>query len=422
MSDALKVVVIGAGIVGAFAAWELVQSGHDVIVLDVDQPGGKQAASYGNGAWIMESSLLPVSVPGLWRQVPGYLMDPLGPFAIRRSHLFALTPWLTRFLLAGSSVGKVERTASFRHALTHGALQRYRSVAKANGLVSLLKHDGHLFLYSDREAFEADGLAWRLRRHYGIEWRELEDEALRAFEPGLGAHHRFGVYVRAGANLTDPGAFVTGLVEGAVRQGAVLQRARATGFRLEGNRLRAVKTESGEICSNRAVLTAGIDARDLTMQCGDRVPLETERGYHVVVPEAAGGPRHPIMLMDGKMVFTRTRAGLRVAGQVELAGREAAPDWRRADILVKHLQRAFPEFSRQFEEGVVDRWMGHRPSTPDGIPCIGPSRLSPDVIYGFGHGHSGITMAPATGRLIADLCGGRHSLIDSKPYWAERFR
>lgn len=422
MGDARKVVVIGAGIIGAFAAWELLEDGHDIVILDAEEPGGRQGASYGNGAWIMESSLLPVSVPGLWRQVPGYLMDPLGPFAIRWSHLPALTPWLARFLLAGSSVGKIERTAGFRHALTQGALQRYEAVAEANGLASFFRHDGHLFLYPDRATYEADGLAWGLRRRYGIEWQDLEGEALHAFEPGLGAHHRFGVYIRAGANLSDPGAFVAGLVEGAARRGAVLQRGRATGFRFEGNRLRAVNTDQGDIDCGRAILTAGINARDLALQCGDRVPLEAERGYHVVVPDIEGGPRHPVMMMDGKMVFTRTQAGLRIAGQVELASLGAEPDWRRADILLKHLERAFPAMADRLEEGVIDRWMGNRPSTPDGIPCIGPSRLSPDIIYGFGHGHSGITMAPMTGRLIADLCGGGHPAIDPNPYEAERFR
>ncbi|MEC9246741.1 MAG: FAD-binding oxidoreductase, partial [Pseudomonadota bacterium] len=264
--------------------------------------------------------------------------------------------------------------------------------------------------------------AWGLRQRYGIEWQELEGQALHAFEPGLGAHHRFGVYIRAGANLSDPGAFVAGLIEGAARRGAVQQRARATGFRFEGNRLRAVKTDHGDIDCGRAVLTAGINARDLALQCGDQVPLEAERGYHVVVPDIEGGPRYPVMMMDGKMIFTRTQAGLRIAGQVELASLGAAPDWRRADILLKHLERAFPAMSDRLEEGVIDRWMGNRPSTPDGIPSIGPSRLSPDIIYGFGHGHSGITMAPTTGRLIADLSGGGHPVIDPKPYGAERFR
>ncbi|QPC44568.1 FAD-binding oxidoreductase [Kaustia mangrovi] len=422
MGEPLRVVVIGAGIVGAFAARALVRDGQSVTIVDPGPPGGRQATSYGNGAWILESSLLPVSVPGLWRQVPGYLADPLGPFAIRWSHLWRAAPWLLRFVAAGSTVAKVEKTAAARYALTQGALGHYREEAAACGLCDLLRTDGLLSIYRDRADFEADALAWTLRARYGFSWQELEGGELHEFEPGLSADYGFGAHLASDANLTDPGAFVAGLVEGACRDGARLETVRATGFRFEGDRLRAVETEGGgEIVCDRALVTAGIHSRMLARQAGDRVPLETERGYHVVVPDPVHVPRHPIMPMDGKMAITMTRAGLRVAGQVELAGMEAEPDWRRADILAGYLPRVFPAFAGRMDGARIDRWMGHRPSTPDGLPCIGPSRRSPDVVYSFGHGHSGLAMGPISGRLAAELSAGRPPVVDPEPYGAQRF-
>lgn len=422
MGKPSRVVVVGAGMIGAFAARELVRDGHHVTILDTGDPGGRQAASYGNGAWIMASSLLPVSVPGLWREVPGYLADPLGPFSIRWSYLAHLAPWLWRFVRSGSTLEKIGATARLRYALTHTSLARYQTAAQEAGLSGLLRADGHLFIYPDRAAFEADALTWRTRSRFGFEWDEFEGDALREFEPGLGTDYGFGAYIPSGANLTDPGAFVAGLVDHACSEGARFRKCRATGFRFAGNRLQAVETNQGEIACDKAVIAAGIRARDLARQSGDRIPLETERGYHVVVPDPAYVPRRPIMPMDGKMAITVTARGLRVAGQVELAGYDAEPDWRRADVLQRHLARVFPSVAASLDAARIDRWMGHRPSTPDGIPCIGPSRRSPDVVYAFGHGHSGITMAPVSGRLAADLCGDRTPTVDPEPYGAGRFR
>jgi D-amino-acid dehydrogenase len=413
--------VIGAGIIGAFAAVEALRDGHQVTIIESGQPGGEQAASYGNGALITEGSLLPISMPGLWRKVPGYLFDPLGPFAIRWSYLPMLLPWLVRFVWAGSTVSKVKAVARARRALIASARARYRAVAAEAGLTGFLVDQGLLFVYPSRAEFEAEALDWQLRRACGLTWDELYSTQLRQFEPGLGPTYRFGVHLHDVGNLTDPVAFVAGLVQHAQRQGATVVQSHAKGFRMANNKLVAIVTDDGEVACGKALICAGIHSGRLAREAGDRVPLETERGYHIVLTDPDYVLRCPIMPSDGKMALTMTTAGLRIAGQVELGGTKAAPDLRRADILLDYLARVVPDISRQPDESRLKRWMGHRPSTPDGLPCLSPSTRSPDVLYGFGHGHSGISMALISARLLVDIVSGTAPLIDPGPYSVGRF-
>lgn len=416
---ALHVAVIGAGIVGASAALELVRDGCRVTILDPGEPGGPQGASYGNGAWLSPASVVPMSMPGLWRKVPGFVLDPTGPLTIRWRDLPRLAPWLARFVLAGCSVARVERTARVLAALLADAPARHAALAAEIGRPELIRREGLLYAYPDRAAFEAEALAWRLRRDNGVRWLELGPDELFQREPSLARRYAFGVLVEAGAHCVDPGSYVAALVAHAVSRGAVLKRARATGFGFRDGRLEAVLTDAGPLACDRAVLAAGIRAKALARLAGDRIPLESERGYHVVVPSSGAAPRTPIMPSDGKMANTPTAHGLRIAGQVELADVDAAPDWRRAAILLGHANAAYPDL--RASEGASQRWMGHRPSTPDGLPVIGRSRTSPDVVYAFGHGHVGLAAGPITGRAAADLAEGAAPSLDLRPYSPSRF-
>jgi D-amino-acid dehydrogenase len=360
-------------------------------------------------------------MPGLWRRVPGMLADPLGPLAIRPSYLPRLTPWLSRFLRAGSTVARVEAIARALRPLVADAPERHRSLAEQVGVAELIERRGLLYVFPNRADFEAEVLAWRLRRDNGVQWLELDADELRQQEPELDRRYRFGVLVEAGGNCTDPGAYVAALAAHAVSLGAARVQAAATGFRMVSDRLAAVTTAAGEVACDAAVVAAGARSRVLARAAGDRVSLETERGYHAVISLPGFDLRHPVMPSDGKMAVTMTRGGLRIAGQVELAGLDAAPDWRRAAILRDFARRAFPSLPRDLPADRVKMWMGHRPSTPDGLPVIGIASGCADVFYAFGHGHVGLAAGPITGRLVADLIGGLPPVIDPAPYSPRRF-
>lgn len=417
----MRIVVIGAGIVGASCALELLRDGHEVTVIEPAEAGGPQAASYGQGCWISPASVVPMSMPGLWRQVPGYLLNSKGPLVIRWRYILKLMPWLIRFLRAGSTVSKVEATASALALLLGDAPQRHQALAAEIGRPDLVCREGLLYVYADRKALEVDALGWKLRRMTGVSWRELDRAELAEREPRLAERYGLGLLVEDGAHCIDPGSYVARIMRVAIDRGAALLRARATGFVFEKGRLIAVKTDVSQISCDRVVIAAGIWSKTLARMCGDAIPLESERGYHgeIIAPEV--GPVHPVMPADGRMANTPTARGLRLSGQVELATIDAPPDWSRVDVLMAHAKGTYPGLAGSPSQK-MERWMGHRPSTPDGLPVIGPSSRFPDVIYAFGHGHVGFASGPVTGRIVADQISGRAMNINIGVFSPRRFR
>lgn len=418
---ARHVAVIGAGIVGVSTALALIDDGHAVTLVEPSVPGGPQAASYGNGAYLSPASVIPMSVPGLWRKVPGYLLDRNGPLTIRWPYLPQLAPWLRRFLAAGRTVAQVEATARALATLLHDAPARHAALAEAAGRPDLIRRDGLLYAYPGRADFAADAFAWRLRQASGVAWEEIEGDALAEIEPALGPRYRFGVLVPSGGHCLDPGAHVAALAALAVARGARQVAARATGFQLGDGRLKAVETDAGPVPCDAAVIACGIRAKALAAAAGDAVPLESERGYHVEIADPPVRLRRPVMPVDGKMGNTLTLGGLRAAGQVELASPDAPPDWRRADILLRQLLETYPGLGDPARLA-VRRWQGNRPSTPDGLPVIGHATASPDIVHAFGHGHVGLASGPVSGRLAADLISDRPPVIPPEPFSAARFR
>ncbi len=416
------VVVIGGGIVGLCCAIELLRDGHAVTLLEPESPGGQHQASYGNGAWFSPASVVPTSLPGAWRNVPGYLRDPLGPLAIRWRYLPQLLPWLLRYLHAGSTVPRVEATARALRALIADAPDRHRRLADEAGVPGLVVRQGLLYIYPSRAAFEAETLAWRLRRDNGVRWIELSEDELRQQEPSLDRRYTFGVLVEEGAHCLDPGAYLAALAAHAHSLGMQHRRGNATGFAIRAGRLHAVRTRDGDLAATKAVIAAGARSGPLAAAAGDRVPLETERGYHVAIASPEAVPRHPVMPSDGKMAHTVTGGALRIAGQIELASLDAPPDWRRAGILRDFALRTYPGLPRNLPEDRISVWMGHRPSIADGLPVIGPATACADIVHAFGHGHIGLASGPLTGRLVADLVLGTTPVVDPAPYRATRFQ
>jgi D-amino-acid dehydrogenase len=410
--------VIGAGMVGITAASFLQRDGHTVFVLDPGAPG--EGTSFGNAGCLNGSSVVPMSMPGTIRNVPGWLLDPLGPLAIRWRYLPVVAPWLVRFIRAGAA-DRVKAQARALRALLAPSVETLLPLARSAGVADLIHRAGHLWVYRTEESYAKDQAAWRLRRDNGVVVTELDADQLRQTEPALSREFTRGVLVEENGHLGNPHRMVRGLAEELQRNGSEIHVARATGFALEGGRLKAIRSDRGEFACDAAVVAAGAWSKPLAAALGDRVPLETERGYHIMIRNPEVMPRLPVADADGKFVGTPMETGLRFAGTVELAGLEAPPDWRRARILLEQGRRLLPGLKASYREEELSVWMGHRPSLPDSLPCLGPSARSPDVIYAFGHGHVGMAASPMTGKLVADLVAGRAPGIDIAPFRAARF-
>lgn len=422
----LTVAIIGAGIAGLCTALEAQRDGHDVIIIEPDDSGGRQAASYGNGTWLNPGSVLPMSTPGLWKQVPGFLLDPNGPFIIRWRYLPSLAGWLIRFVKAGRTWRQIETCAAQRYELSRTTAQDHAALAQEAGHPELIRRNGLMFIYPGQADIDAERQTWRLRESLGIRFRKVETAELRQRVPELGDSYTLGMLIDDGGQVTDPGAYCSALFQLALRRGATHKKAHAIGFSFNGKRLAAVLTNAGAVSCDRAVIAAGVHSRDLARQAGDDVPLISERGYHVVIPDPGFDLPTGLMPSDGKMGVVWTPQGLRLAGQVELASLDAPPNWQRAGILLNYVRRMFPSLAAKTDAvekdvGSDHYWLGHRPSTPDGLPCIGAASGSPDIFHAFGHGHVGMIQAPATGRLVASLIAGRQPAYDATPFSARRF-
>lgn len=415
-AEARHIVVIGAGAVGAAIALALQRDGLRVTL--VEREGPAAGASYGNASVIATESVLPVSSPGLAWKVPGMLLDPLGALRIRWRYLPRLAPWLLRFLAAGRP-GAYEAAAAALATLQEDALEAWRRLLREAAAEELLVRRGWLAVYTDPVRLARAEAEVALQQRLGVPAERLDTPAIRQMEPALTAGLAGGWYFPEVAHLLDPARVVERLVARFREGGGELVIAAARGFRRGADgRVEALLTDGGELPCDGAVVAAGAWSRPLAAALGARLPLETERGYHLTLPAPGLALGRPIYSNEFAMAITPLEEGrLRLAGTVELGGLEAPPDWRRAEVLARRAGRLFPDL----QAGGAERWMGFRPSMPDSLPVLGPVPGLDNAWLAFGHGHVGVTLAARSAELIADLVAGRRPRVDPFPFRADRF-
>ncbi|MGE3988112.1 NAD(P)/FAD-dependent oxidoreductase [Pseudorhodoplanes sp.] len=413
------VAIVGAGVVGACTALMLQRYGHAVTIIDPNPPG--EGASYGNAGCFNGSSIVPMAMPGIWKDVPRWLVDPMGPLSVRWSYLPKIAPWLVRFLQSGTPK-KVAAQAAALRGLLEPTVELMTSLAKEAGADDLVRHEGHVYVYRSEEGFRKDQGGWALRQANGVKLQMLDQAALRDFDPALSPNFVRGVFIEENGHTTNPSKLVKRLVEQAVRNGGSFLQASATCIVLDGDNVRAVQTSSGEVAADCVVIAAGAHSKMLAEQMGDRVMLDTERGYHLMIRDPEVKPRVPTTEAEGKFVVNAMEEGLRFAGTVELGGLDLPPDWRRARMLLDQARLMLPGLSATYPEERLTQWMGFRPSLPDSLPVIGRSSRSPGVLYGFGHGHVGMTGAPMTAKLLASSISGENLAVDISAFSPQRFQ
>ncbi|MCS6890024.1 MAG: FAD-dependent oxidoreductase [Rhodovarius sp.] len=409
------IIVIGAGVVGLAVAWHLARGGVRVTILDPAAPAS--GASFGNAGAISGGSVAPLAMPGVLKQVPGMLRNPRGALRIPPAYLPRLLPWLARFV-AAARPAEVERIAAALHALQGHALDVHRQMLAEEGASHLLRETGHLHLYFDAAHHAKDAAAFALRRRFGQRFEILEGAQLHAIQPGLSPRYRLGVLVHDQGFSTDPHAHALAFLRGAERRGARLLRARAQAIITEGGRVAGVATDGGPLPAAQVVLAAGVWSAALLRPFGYRIPLESQRGYHIHLPNPGIVLERPVVAADRKVFLTPMASGLRVAGTVEFGGLTRPPDPRRAAYLLEDVRRVFPAASTAGTEGF---WMGHRPCLPDSLPVVGPVARVPGLWCAFGHGHLGLTGSAPTGAVLAQAMLGQRPNIDLSPFAPERF-
>jgi D-amino-acid dehydrogenase len=382
----------------------------------VDYQGPGEGASRGNAAVIAGGACEPIAMPGIVQRVPGMLADPLGPLAIRWSYLPRLAPWLLRFI-AASRPDRVEDISKALRELSLRCVSAFKPLTEAARITDMIRDTGWLSVYKTEASFQLARGELALQQRRGIKFDILNRDHIRQMEPSLAPIFERGVFFPENSMTVDNFRLVQRLAEDFVARGGRLLRERVIDVALDPRGPRELITEQSRHPIEAIVIAAGAWSRQLTRRLGHRVPLDTERGYHVMLPDPGVMPRMPIHIGDHGFVATPLENGLRFAGTVELGGLQAPPNWSRANILLRHGRTIFPGL----KEGGVDRWMGFRPSFPDSLPVISGSPKMPNAYFAFGHGHLGLSFAAITGKVIADLAGGRSSGFDLTPYRVDRW-
>ncbi|WP_104017571.1 NAD(P)/FAD-dependent oxidoreductase [Roseovarius nitratireducens] len=408
------VTVLGAGIVGISTGLSLLERGLNVRLIDRDDPG--QATSFGNAGVISPWSIVPQSMPGLWKKIPGWLIDPLGPVTVRPGHLPRMLPWGLRFLAYGRE-DKVRDISAAMEMLNRDCVSLYRQHLAGTGHEDLIRDSHYIHAFRDGRAARLDSLENELRRGAGAELDRVDGEELRQLEPALSEDFEAAIVIKGQARAISPGRLGQVLSDKFRRQGGELLRATVQSIHpLEQGGWSCI-TDQGSYQVPKLVLAMGVWSAELLKPLGIRIPLQSERGYHINFSAPGITLNNSVMDVDNKFVASTMEQGLRVAGTAEFAGLDSPVNEKRLAALIQVAGRLSPHLRTDD----YSTWSGQRPSLPDSLPCIGEIDGFPDLITAFGHSHYGLMMAAKTGRIVADIATGATPNVDLSSFSPTRF-
>ncbi|MDQ2066977.1 FAD-dependent oxidoreductase [Xinfangfangia sp. CPCC 101601] len=408
-----EVIVIGAGVVGLSTALALQARGLSVTVLDREGPAA--GASAGNAGAFAFTDILPLASPGILRKAPKWLLDPLGPLSLRPSYALQIAPWMFRFWRA-CSPSRVAGSTTAQTALMDLSKAELEPFLAATGTLPMLRKEGNLQVYESKAELDASEPGWAARAAHGIEFQHMDAGQMAAIQPGLAPRFTHGTFTPGWYSIADPKLYTLALAQRFIDAGGKIDRAEVLSLRetIDGVE---IATKGVTKRAGRVVLCAGAHSHLIAKSLGDRIPLETERGYNTTLPSTAFDLRTQVTFGGHGFVVTRLSTGIRVGGAVELGGLKLKPNFKRSEAMLRKAQAFLPGLDRQGGT----QWMGFRPSLPDSLPAIGRSTATARVIYAFGHGHLGLTQSAGTARLVADLMTGAKPSLDLKPFSPQRF-
>lgn len=406
--------VVGAGIIGTTCASLLAADGTSVVLIDPSGIGNE--CSWGNGGYLSPSFVFPVATLKEFRHIPRYLMDRNGPLRFRWQHLPALLPWLLRFAW-NSTPTRVRSITQALHSLNKDSIEAFVNLCP-EASESYIKNKGELKLYESQITEEKDAHRRLVWNHLNIRHRRLSGDEVRAEEPNIAASVHSAIYFPDAAHCIDPAGYVKAIgkrfcdIGGEFLQDSVcrIERCADTSDFLLHLTDRSLRVE-------KIVIAAGIHSRGLARQLGHRVPLEAERGYHIVHPGEANLVSRPITSVERGFGITPMQKGLQLSGTVEFGGTKLPPDYARATILDYHAKALLPSLSSTG----IDPWMGMRPALPDSLPIISESNHVSNAFFAFGHQLLGLTQGATTALAVESLVKRKPPPFPLSPFRINRF-
>lgn len=409
-----KIIIIGAGVVGAASALALQKDGHDVTLVDREAPCA--GASFGNAGAIVNGSCAPTAMPGIIFDAIRMLSKSDSPLTVHPAYFHRILPWLVRFILQ-SSTSNVNNNAKHLHGLSQHAVASWQQLTAQTELSSLFRETGWMKVYETEKSFDGTKNSRQLLDKMKTPYEVLDASQIHDLEPNLAPIYKRGFYQKDSLSITNPDRLVKGIVELFVNRGGSYKQFAVNSIKHKGNDIELESTNEN-LVADKVVIAAGAWSRSLAKQLGDNIPLDTERGYHLMLSESTSSLlSRPVVSGDDAFVLSPMETGMRMSAQIEFAGLDIAPDYSKIRKLLPDAKRMLPKIDIQ-EESV---WMGFRPSLPDSLPVLGISTKSDKVLYAFGHQHLGMTLAAITGLTVADLVANRKPPIALSPYRPNRF-
>jgi len=412
MEKNLKIGIVGAGIQGISNALFLQKKGFKVTIFDRDEPGSP-AASYGNAGHFSPYASVPVNRPDVLSDVPAMLLSSTGPLALKWNYVPKMVPWFLKFI-RNCTTKKMMHTAKNMHQILDLALPAYDELFDDIELGGLVEKKGILYIWNDQN-LKSRELEINIRNELGVDQQEVTPKEIHDLEPNIKPIYHGGVYYQYGRHARNPRKILLKLYELFLKKGGKFLKMNIKDINFDDEKP-VIKAETQSFLFDKIVIACGSFSKKLTDNLDEKIPLDTERGYHVHFKDCDHLLSRPVIFQNRGFGITPMEQGLRVVGTVEFGGLDNPVSKSRVKNLInnaKYMMGDLPEHE--------DEWLGFRPTLPDYLPVIGPSKKYKNVFYCFGHHHLGWTLGPISGKIISGMIAEENTNLDLKPYSSLRF-
>ena len=411
MSNKLKIGIIGAGIQGVCNALFLQKKGFQVTLFDRDEPGN--SATYGNAGHFSPYASVPLNRPDILADVPAMLLSSKGPLALKWNYVPKMIPWFLKFIINCTNKNMLH-TAKNMHQILDLALPAFDELFDEVDISGLVENKGIMYFWNDQN-LKSRELEIRIRNELGVKQQLLSPKEIHDLEPNIKPVYHGGVYYDYARHARDPKKILIKLLQNFTIKGGKFIKLNIKDINFDEEKP-VLRSEAQRFVFDKLVIACGAFSKKLTDKLHENIPLDTERGYHVHFKDYDHLISRPVIYSNRAFGMTPMEQGLRVVGTVEFGGLKNPLSKSRIKNLIdnaKELLDGLPEHK--------DEWLGFRPSLPDFLPVIGPSKNYKNVFYSFGHHHLGWTLGAISGKIISNMIANENTNLDLKPYSSLRF-
>ena len=407
-----KIGIVGAGIQGVSNALFLQKKGFDVTLFDRNEPGNP-AASYGNAGHFSPYASLSLNRTDVLADAPAMLLSSTGPLALKWNYVPRMIPWFIKFIL-NTSKKKMMHTAKYMHQILDLALPAYDELFDEINLEGLVESKGILYIWNDKD-LKSRELEIKVRDELGVKQQLVDKHEIHDLEPNIKPFYHAGVYYPYARHARNPKKILLKLFQLFLKKGGKFEKSNIQEINFE-NEKPIFKTEKNKHKFDKIVIACGAFSKKLTDNLGERIPLDTERGYHVHFKDCDHLLSRPVIFSNRGFGITPMEQGLRVVGTVEFGGLKNPLSKSRIKNLINNAKYMLGDLPHH-----EDEWLGFRPTLPDFLPVMGPSKKYKNVFYCFGHHHLGWTLGPISGKIVSGMIAKENTNLNLDPYSSLRF-